>query len=87
MKLRHHECGGVSRSVSQYGICLHCGDGPTSTPEKVEIDGKARLVPSVQTMARWISDGVAKATDGCKVEPDGTCPNGQPSWLVKLNLI
>ena len=27
--------------------------------------------PSIATMERWANDGVAKATDGCKVEPDG----------------
>lgn len=40
--------------------------------------------PSIKTMERWMSDGVAKATDGCRVEPDGYCQHGKPSWLVKL---
>lgn len=26
----------------------------------------------------------AEATDGCTVEPDGTCPHGYPSWLIQL---
>ena len=43
--------------------------------------------PSIKTMTRWMMDGVAKATDGCRVEPDGTCPHGHPSWLVKLGYI
>jgi hypothetical protein len=30
---------------------------------------------------------VAYATDGCPVEPDGTCPHGHVSWLVYLGLI
>lgn len=40
--------------------------------------------PSIKTMERWISDGVARATDGCRVEPDGTCQHGCPSWLIRL---
>lgn len=40
--------------------------------------------PSLKTMERWMSDGVAKAADGCRVEPDGHCPHGKPSWILKL---
>jgi len=43
--------------------------------------------PSAATLARWSNDGIAKATDGCRVEPDGTCPHGHPSWLLKLGLV
>lgn len=38
--------------------------------------------PSLATMMRWEDNGVAKATDGCRVEPDGVCPHGHPSWLI-----
>ena len=44
-------------------------------------------VPSLNTLERWMADGVAKATDGCRVEPDGHCPHGKPSWLLRLGLI
>jgi hypothetical protein len=43
--------------------------------------------PSIATMTRWLSSGVAKATDGCRVEPDGTCQHGKPSWLLFLGYI
>ncbi len=43
--------------------------------------------PSQKTLERWSMDGVAKAVDGCKVEPDGTCPHGSPSWLLKLGYL
>ena len=43
--------------------------------------------PSIATMTRWMNTGIAKATDGCKVEPDGYCPHGKPSWLIKLGYI
>jgi len=43
--------------------------------------------PTIRTMEKWISDGVAKATDGCKVEPDGICPHGCESWLLALGWI
>jgi hypothetical protein len=43
--------------------------------------------PSIRTMQEWMSDGGAEATDGCWVEPDGTCEHGRPSWLLALGLI
>lgn len=43
--------------------------------------------PSIETMKRWIDTGVARATDGCKVEVDGSCPHGCKSWLIVLGCI
>lgn len=40
--------------------------------------------PSFRKLERWVFDGVAEATDGCRVEPDGTCPHGHSSWLLVL---
>lgn len=48
---------------------------------------KVKKPPSLATMERWVSNGVAKATDGCRVEPDGHCQHGKPSWLIKLGYI
>lgn len=43
--------------------------------------------PDIETMYEWLADGVAEATDGCRVEPDGVCPHGCNSWIVELGLI
>ena len=43
--------------------------------------------PSISTMSKWVNDGVAKATDGCRVEPDGHCPHGKASWLLELGYL
>lgn len=43
--------------------------------------------PSVATMEKWMDRGVAKATDGCRVEPDGRCPHGCESWMLVLGMI
>lgn len=43
--------------------------------------------PSIKTMQKWSFDGIAKATDGCKVEPDGICQHGHKSWLLVLGYI
>lgn len=43
--------------------------------------------PSVETMAEWLSDGIAQAVDGCEVEPDGKCCHGSPSWLLQMGVI
>jgi hypothetical protein len=42
--------------------------------------------PSIKTMERWSDAGIARATDGCKVEPDGKCPHGHSSWLLILGV-
>ena len=43
--------------------------------------------PDIDTLTEWDAEGVAEATDGCDVEPDGTCEHGCPSWFVVLGLI
>lgn len=44
--------------------------------------------PELVILELWMeADGGCEATDGCWVEPDGVCPHGHPSWLVKLGLI
>ena len=47
----------------------------------------AKRIPSLRTLERWAMNGVARATDGCRVEPDGTCQHGAPSWLLELGYI
>lgn len=44
--------------------------------------------PDDTTIENWILDvEMPEATDGCAIEPDGTCHHGHPSWLVRLGLI
>lgn len=43
--------------------------------------------PSIGQLERWSFDGVAEATDGCQVEPDGRCPHGHSSWLLVVGVI
>lgn len=43
--------------------------------------------PSIEQMREWLYDGIAEATDGCRVEPDGSCEHGCDSWLKELGLI
>lgn len=43
--------------------------------------------PDLETIEEWMwEDGGCEATDGCWLEPDGICPHGHPSWLLKLGL-
>ena len=46
-------------------------------------------VPDVETLIAWEAEGGCEAAcpHHCWVEPDGTCPHGNPSWLLKLGLI
>ena len=43
--------------------------------------------PDIETLREWEEEGGCEATDGCWVEPDGTCPHGHRSWLLELGLI
>jgi hypothetical protein len=37
--------------------------------------------PSVKTLEKWDYEGYSKTPCGCKVEPDGICQHGNPTWL------
>lgn len=43
--------------------------------------------PTIEQLQEWEAEGQCQATDGCVVEPDGTCPHGKDSWLLVLGLI
>jgi hypothetical protein len=43
--------------------------------------------PSVNTMEKWVNDGVAKTMTGKECEPDGYGDDNSPSWLLVLGLI
>ncbi len=55
---------------------LRTGDHPPTVPE-----------PTLEQVQFWILDGLAEATDGCEVEPDGLCPHGHKSWLLHLGYV
>jgi len=59
---------------------------PATRPTMKPATTRSR-VPTLKTMDRWMDAGVTRATDGCRVEPDGRCPHGKPSWLVRLGYI
>ena len=44
-------------------------------------------VPSMKKLEYWSFDGVCETPDGCRVEPDGHCEHGYPSWLLILGFI
>ena len=44
-------------------------------------------IPPLGRLEAWAMDGVSRATDGCTVEPDGTCSHGHESWLLRLGYI
>ena len=43
--------------------------------------------PTTDQLQYWMFDGVAEATDGCRVEPDGVCEHGHTSWLRALGIV
>lgn len=52
-----------------------------------ETESAPTMQPTFEELKEMLIDGICLATDGCKVEPDGRCPHGHPSWLIKLGLI
>jgi hypothetical protein len=61
---------------------------PTANPTHPRKEVKAMPRPSLEELQRQVEeDGGCEATDGCWVEPDGTCDHGQPSRLLALGLI
>jgi len=76
--------------VYPYWMRLSAKDGRRlvlmpSTVHKV-LKGFAKP-PSMGALRRWSMDGVAKAVDGARVEPDGFSPDGAPSWLLVMGLV
>ncbi len=44
--------------------------------------------PTSETLAQWVDEGRAQATDGCWLDADTpTCPHGHPSWGVVLGVM
>ena len=44
-------------------------------------------LPSMEDLMAWNEDGICETPTGHRVEPDGTGPDGVPSWLRALRLI
>jgi len=60
---------------------------PTLEDELLQQFGTTDFHEIEATLMEWDNDGVCEATDGCIVEPDGTCEHGCPSWLIRLGFI
>jgi hypothetical protein len=80
----HKNCGGTCSFIRWEDMkalvgCERCGKQFT-VPAR-------HFSPSVRKLQRWVEDGVARALDGCDVEPDGTCLHGHPSWLLVLGYV
>jgi len=52
-----------------------------------ETFGTTDMAEIEAVMEDWHADGGCEATDGCWVEPDGTCEHGKPGWLVVLGVV
>lgn len=59
-------------------------DWQAKHPQGIVVKGSK---PGLATLETWSDNGIAKALDGCRVEPDGTCPHGAPSWMLVIGVI
>lgn len=60
--------------------------GQRAEPYLVRITS-AFNAPSMRSLEKWSSDGVAKSVGGKRVEPDGHDENGAPSWMLVIGII
>jgi len=56
-------------------------------PSSMKPPPSPRKQPSLEQIEDWLQDGTCEATDGCEVEPDGTCEHGKKSWALVMGLI
>lgn len=54
-----------------------------------ELYPSARVVrvPGLKSLENMSFNGIARAVDGCRIEPDGDCQHGFPSWLKVMGVI
>lgn len=48
---------------------------------------KTVKAPSIRALEKYSDNGICPTPDGCRVEPDGTCEHGLPSWMLILHII
>ena len=71
-------------------VYFNYGEGK---PKRVSLERASKYLtgfnppPSLNTLEKWVSDGVAKTPTGQRVEPDGFGPDGSPSWLIVMGVI
>ena len=65
---------------------LKDGVSLTQYQEKVPTAIKVHI-PCLKKLSLESNDGSCRSVDGCRVEPDGTCSHGYPSWLIVLGYI
>jgi hypothetical protein len=87
---RHSQRAPIRGSVGGREPGTHTEDGraPHRQPHPAWREVNRMRRPSLEELQRQLEeDGGCEATDGCWVEPDGSCDHGQPSWLLALGLI
>lgn len=48
---------------------------------------KSSETPSMEYIEQMLCDDVVETSCECRVEPDGHCQHGAPSWLLIMGLI
>ena len=43
--------------------------------------------PDLKQLMMWLFTDLCEATDGCEVKANGICPHGNPSWLLRKEMI
>ena len=92
------KCHGTRIEIGSDGIRYMCGrcGGRGWLEEEVKASDRRDETkwpepttpkPDIETLREWSDRGGCEATDGCWVEPDGSCEHGAISWMRYLGMI
>ena len=77
----------LSRKKAQYSTAQWLANKKATLNSLSVWQREVEALPSMRELMAWDADGICETPTGDRVEPDGTGPDGVPSWLRALRLI
>ena len=77
----------LSRKKAQCSLAQWVANKKASLSSLQRWQLEVEELPSLQELMAWNEDDICETPTGHRVEPDGTGPDGVPSWLRALRLI
>ena len=77
----------LSRKKAEYPLAQWVANKKATFNSLSDWQRVVEELPSMQELMAWDADGICETPTGHHVEPDGSGPDGVPSWLRALRLI